>query len=145
MTIFLPSANIIQHRYLYTSDLLKLATNSSRPPYQTWPLYRSPIELDQLAPFLANHPDQALASYIHMGLLSGFRIGYTHNRTQLCSCNANHPSALNNKEVVDDRITAELAAGRLLGLIPPHLLPLAHTSPLGLVPKAHHSDKWRMI
>jgi hypothetical protein len=57
----------------------------------------------------------------------------------------NHPSALTNKDVVDERIAAELAAGRLLGPIAPHLLPHVHTSPLGLVPKAHHKNKWRMI
>ena len=50
-----------------------------------------------------------------------------------------------NKTVVDERIAAELAAGRLFGPISPQLLPLVHTSPLGLVPKAHHSNKWRMI
>ena len=50
-----------------------------------------------------------------------------------------------NKTVVDERITAELAAGRLFGPISPQLLPLVHTSPLGLVPKTHHSNKWRMI
>ena len=47
--------------------------------------------------------------------------------------------------MVDDRIAAELAAGRLLGPISPQLAPLVHTSPLGLVPKAHRSNKWCMI
>ena len=50
-----------------------------------------------------------------------------------------------NKIVADERIAAELAAGRLFGPISPQLLPLVHTSTLGLVPKAHHSNKWRMI
>ena len=63
----------------------------------------------------------------------------------LRSRNANHPSARNDKTIVDERITAELAAGQLLGPIPSQLRPLVHTSPLGLVPKAHHSNKWRMI
>ena len=140
-TISLPSANIIHGQYRYIADLLHLATASSHSPYRTWPAYHSPIKMDQLAPFLASHPDQALASYIQMGLLTGFRIGYSRNRAQMRSRNTNHPSALRNKEVVDDKIAAELAAGRLLGPISPHILPLIHTSPLGLVPKAHHTSR----
>ena len=50
-----------------------------------------------------------------------------------------------SKTVVEERIVAELTAGGLFGPISPQLLPLVHTSPLGLIPKAHHSNKWRMI
>ena len=49
-----------------------------------------------------------------MGLLMGFRIGYSHNRAHLRLPNTNHPSVRINKKVVDERIAAELAAGRLL-------------------------------
>ena len=80
-----------------------------------------------------------------MGLLNRFRIGYSCCRTQLRSHNTNHPSALANTKVVDDRIATELAAGRLQGPIPPHLVSVVHTSPLGLVPKTHQPNKWRLI
>ena len=143
--VSLPPANISQGRYLYTADLLRLATTSSCPPYQSWSTYQSPIKLEAIALFLASHPDQAFAAYIHMGLLTGFRIGYSQDRLQLCHRSANHPSALMNKTVVDEQIVAELAAGRLFGPISPQLLPLVHTSPFNLVPKAHHSNKWCMI
>ena len=143
--ISLPSAGITQDRYQYTADLLKLSATTSSTTHSDWPRYQSPIKLDQLAPFLARHPDQALASYIHMGLLNGFRIGYSCCRTQLRSRNTNHPSALANTKVVDDRIATELAAGRLLGPILPHLVSVVHTSPLGLIPKTHQPNKWRLI
>lgn len=107
LAITLPPANIIQGHYLYTADLLQLATNSSRPPYQTWLTYRSPIQLHLIALFLASHPDQAFAPYIHMGLLTGFRTEYSDDRALLCSHNANHPSARNNKTIVDKRLAAE--------------------------------------
>ena len=100
--IALPPANINQGRYLYTADLLRLATISSHPPYQCWPTYKSPIKLESIASFLASHPDQAFAAYIHMGLLTGFRIGYSQDRMQLCLRHVNHPSALMNKTVVDE-------------------------------------------
>ena len=76
-----------------------------------------------------------------MGLVTGFRIGYSRNWTELRSRNANHPSALSNQQVVDEQIAAELAAGRLLGPLSPQLIPLVHTSPLGLVPKAYQVNK----
>ena len=62
---------------------------------------------------LANHPDQALASYIHKGLLPWFRIGTAIIE---CSCvlamQTTHQHSTRRK-VVDDRIAAEPAAGRL--------------------------------
>ena len=143
--MFLPAANIIQGHYQYTADLLQLSATSSPSPHLHWPMYHSPIKVDGIIPFLTRHPDQALASYIHTGLLTGFRVGYSLNRAQLRSRNVNHPSALANSKIVDERIAAELAAGRLFGPIPSHLIPFIHTSPLGLVPKAHQVNKWRMI
>ena len=77
--------------------------------------------------------------------MSGFRIGYSSNRSQLLSRHVNHPSALANEAVIDERIANELAAGRFLGPIPNHLLSSIHTSPLGLVPKAHQANKWCLI
>jgi hypothetical protein len=56
------------------------------------PLANIPIP-HKVGPFLNRHPDQALASYIHMGLLRGFRIGYRHNRANLRSRTTNHPSS----------------------------------------------------
>ena len=144
-TISLPPANIIQGSYLYTADLLQLEASSSSSHYLSWPTYQSPIKLDQLTPYLASHPDQNFASYINRGLLTGFRVGYSLDRSLLRSRKANHPSACCNRKVVDERIAAEVAEGRFLGPIPHQLLPVVHTSPLGLVPKAHHSNKWRMI
>ena len=143
--ISMPSANIICGRYRYVEELCQLSATTSPSPHQSWPTYQSPIKLDHLAPFLASHPDQVLAAYIRIGLTFGFRIGYSRDRARLRSRNSNHPSALANETVVDERIAAELAAGRLLGPIPPHLLLSIHTSPLGLVPKGHQINKWRMI
>ena len=141
-TISMPSANIICGRYRYVEELCQLSATTSPSPHQSWPTYQSPMKLDHLAPFLASHPDQVLAAYIRTGLTFSFR---SQDRAWLRSGNSNHPSALANETVVDERIAAELAAGRLLGPIPPHLLLSIHTSPLGLVPKGHHINKWRMI
>ena len=141
----IPAANIIQGRYRYMQDLHQLSATSSSSPPAVWPKYQSPIRLEELAPLLASHPDQSFAAFIVGGLANGFRIGYSLNRSHLRSRTINHPSAFANEQVIDDRITAEVAAGRLLGPVPPQLAQCVHTSPLGLVPKAHQSDCWRMI
>ena len=140
-----PAANIFGSHYRYTTHLMELSASSSPSPHCAWPTYQSPIKLDQLAPFIARHPDRALASYIQRGLQTGFKIGYSQDRACLRSHSINHPSALQNQAVVDDRITAELAAGRLLGPLSPDLARAVHTSPLGLVPKAHQHNRWRLI
>jgi len=50
-----------------------------------------------------------------------------------------------NANVVDERIASEINAGRLLGPIQQHQISAVDTSPLGLVPKNHQVNKWRMI
>lgn len=61
------------------------------------------------------------------------------------SSSRNHPSAAANALVVKDRIRAEVDAGRLVGPLHQSFCPLVHTSPIGLVPKSHQANKWRMI
>lgn len=141
----LPSANLSQGHYRYTGDLLRLSAAINPSPHLTWPVYKSPINIDGLVPFLTRHPDKSFAIYIQTGLTSGFRIGYSNGRSQLRSRQSNHPSALANESVIDERIATELAAGRLLVPIPEQLQLSIHTSPLGLVPKAHQVNAWRMI
>ena len=102
------------------------------------------MKVANLLPFLRRHPDQEFAAYIYDGLINGFRVGFNYNLSQLNPNHSNHPSALAHKHDVEERIAAELSAGRLLGPLPAHLLSLVHLSPIGLVPKAH-TNKWRMI
>ena len=46
---------------------------------------------------------------------------------------------------MDEKIHAELTAGRLLGPLSSQEAALVHISPLGLVPKTRQQNKWRMI
>ena len=111
----------------------------------SWPHYQTPILMHALAPYLDSYPDKAFAQYIREGLAAGFRIGFTRERQCLHSNRRNHPSASAKQGVVFRRISEELAAGRLLGPIPPSQWPGVHSSPLGLVPKPHQPNRWRMI
>ena len=44
-----------------------------------------------------------------------------------------------------EHLASELRAGRLLGPLSPHLAPLVHTSPLGLVPRSNQPGRFRLI
>lgn len=114
-------------------------------PNTIWPTYRTPIQVEKLEPFLKSHPDAKFAAYIHEGLTHGFRIGYDHQHAKLRSRGLNHPSALVNKKIVDKHIACELAAGRLHGPLTPQQTASAQVSPLGLVPKPHQPNKFRLI
>ena len=105
----------------------------------------TPINLPALEPFLTTHPDQAYANFIRQGLSQGFRIGYSTATNKLISRRKNHPSSQEQAAAVDERILSELTAGRLFGPLPPPQNVLVHVSPLGVVPKPHQPDKWRMI
>ena len=98
-----------------------------------------------MIPFLSSHSDQMFASYIYRGLTEGFRIGFDHHSTVLPSQHTNHPFAMENTLVICDHIMAEVANGRLHGPLPFDSVPLVHTSPMGLVPKGHQTNKWRII
>ena len=106
--------------------LVAVSSHLRTPPSHSWPRYYTPLHMENLRPFLAGHPDQAFAAYMHDGLTMGFRIGYAGHGA---SCGRNHPSSLANEEVVLKRIAAEVTAGRLHGPLPAHLLPQVHVSP----------------
>ena len=101
--------------------------------------------MECLHPYLESHPDAAFARYIYEGLCNGFRVGFDHHQCSLRSQGTNHPSSLIKEGVVDDRLSSEIEASRLLGPIAPHWKPLIHVSPMGLAPKPHVNNKFRLI
>ena len=137
--------NIVCGRYRYMQDLLLLGANQATIPPLFWPRCPTPINVDLLISYLSSHPDQTFASYIYTGLSNGFHIGFDRSSTRLQSASRNHPSSLANPSVVENHIATEVSAGRLVGPVAGPLTPLVHVSPLGLVPKSHQVDRWRMI
>ena len=134
-SISLPCDGIVKGRYHYINDLLRLSAGSTSHIVHAWPRYCTPIWVDNLCPFLASHPDQAFAAYIYEGLKVGFRISHIDSHRRPQSRASNHPSSLVNEAVVQERISAEVRAGRLLGPLPAHMSSLVHVSPVGLVPR----------
>lgn len=104
----------------------------------------SPICLSNWMEFVLMHPDHSFASYTHTGLSTGFHIGFNRHATILRSTAKNHHSASENTVVVRDYIKAKTELGHLVGPLPRSSLPLAHTSPIDLVPMSQ-TNQWCMI
>ncbi len=93
---------------------------------------------------LAAHPDQQFANFILSGLAEGFRIGFREGQN-LLSARRNKPSAYQHPEAVEQYLSKEITAGRLVGPFPPGMIAGVHISRMGVVPKGHQRDKWRVI
>ena len=133
---------------MYLTDLLQLATVSSRVPLSLSPP-PFPGELPSVQewqPFLASHPDRSYARYIREGLTYGFRIGFNEStEIQLHSAFKNHVSVTKNPQAVADFISSECALGRMNGPFPASQVSGTQISPLGIIPKPHQPGKWRLI
>ena len=141
----LPAGNVFAGRYRYIGDLMAL--ESCVPPTQPiqWPRGPTPVFIDRLLPYLSSHPDRLFVQYIHSGFTCGFHIGFDRHGSVLHTVTTNHPSSLANTTIVDNHISAESQVGRLVGPLPSILVPHVYPSPIGLVPKSHHTGKWRLI
>ena len=139
-----PFAGIREGRYQYLMDLSLLEGCRDSRPVCCWPRGPSLVRLSNWRDTLISHPDQQFSAYIFNGLSEGFRIGFDRS-VSLQTTTRNHPSAMVNPHVVQDRIQAEVVLGRVVGPIDRSLCPLVQSSPIGLVPKKGQIDQWRMI
>ena len=138
------SMGIVDNRkYRYTRELLTLQRATG--PLQHLSRGPSPVNLQVLAPYLLSHPDQGFAQYVLNGLQQGFCIGFDRSSSRLRPLGHNHPSLMANREVITRHVAQELAAGRYISPLVPHIYPGLQLSPIGLVPKAHLVDQWRVI
>ena len=131
--------------YRYQADLLQLEAATLTTALALWPRGPTPLRYQALQEALRSHPDPEFTSFILRGLRDGFRIGFAHQSQRLRATDRNHPSSLANPTSVNAFIAAELDAGRLQGPVAASAKPLLHTSPIGLVPKGHTMNRWRMI
>ena len=133
---------------MYLTDLLQLATVSTRVPLSISPppFLGALPSVQEWQPFLASHPDCSYACYMREGLTYGFRIGFNEStEIQLHSAFKNHVSVTKNPQAVADFISSECALGRMNGPFPASQVSWTHISPLGIIPKPSQLGKWRLI
>ena len=134
--------------YVYWQDLRHLTTVAvvgslgsaiGAPPHPS----PSPIVLTEFARCLDSYPDPHLVAFLVQGLTEGFRVGAA-GRLLATPIPRNHHSCVSSPDAIHQSfITTERAAGCMFG-------PLrdpsgVHVSPIGLVPKGHSGNAWRMI
>ncbi len=73
------------------------------------------------------------------------RIGFSHDSAGCVSAVSNMSSAAERPSHIDEFITTELAAGRILGSVEPGSSHSIHINSFGLLPKGHTPGKWRLI
>ena len=100
--------------------------------------------------YLCTHPDQEFVGFIYrglnLGLSLGFRIGFGSQSSSLHSSSRHHPSSLQDGAIVSRHIAGEVEVGRMQGpILPAPVASSVHTSPNGLIHKAHQVGKWRLI
>ncbi len=144
-----PLCNIRQGRYICRDDLLALEAHSPTPQPQlppqlvqiTTPLHRRAWE-----DALSRHPDQAFARCIVQGLHRGFRIGPKSSPSRQ-KAKRNLRSAYEHPEIIDKYLARELQLGRVIKLHPSNAyhLPGFQISPIGVIRKHNHPNKWRLI
>lgn len=137
-------------RYLYTDDLLKF---SQLVPVQVPTV---PTELSVIAtPLrrriweeeLEGHPDREFVRLLLDGIGGGFRIGYDYYNYSCKGCSRNMVSAAQHPEQIQQYLTSEAAAGRIMGPVATGRVqaPGIQVSRLGVIPKPHQPGKWRLI
>ena len=94
---------------------------------------------------LISHPQPPLVHFFLHEISAGFRIGYNLPSIALKSAKKNMRSAYDHATVVADYLATELAEGRVVGPFPPSMIPSAHVSRFGVIPKSHQLNKWRLI
>lgn len=130
-------------------DLLTLESCTPRNQlYQLPPqllVVTTPIVRDAWSLAMATFPDPRLTTYLLKGFKEGFRIGFDRKlQISLKSSKRNMRSAADHPDVIKEYIDSEIRAGRIFGPLPSLTLPI-HVSPVGVIPKKHRVNKWRLI
>lgn len=138
----------LAHQYKYSRDLLALNSccNPSPPPLPaSLCSINTPLFIPAWDWCLASHPDSNFSKYILSGLTSGFRIGFAYGDHHCSRASSNHPSASEHPTVISESLSKEVAKGRLIGPLDPAMFPFVQVSSLGVIPKKHSDNKWRLI
>ncbi|CAJ0965846.1 unnamed protein product [Ranitomeya imitator] len=101
----------------------------------------TPVRLDEMAPFLDRFPDRPKAELLFSGFRDGFRIPAP--AFSIPQVVRNLKSAVLHAAVVSEKLSKEVALGRMAGPFPTPPLEDLVISPLGVVPKKE-PNKFRM-
>ena len=106
----------------------------------------TPLDASNWKKFLADHPNRPLVDFLLTELLKDFalvsgssRDNYVQSAKRNLSCALQHP------DTVKSYLNEEVSVSRVAGPFPRSLVPHAHVSKFGVIPKNHQTNKWRLI
>jgi len=105
----------------------------------------TPLKAENWASLLATHPNQELVQFFINGITRGFRIGFKSSPKPLKSAKRNLGCALQHPDTVSQYLADEIAHNRVAGPFQRSIIPEAHISRFGVIPKNHQPNKWRLI
>jgi len=127
----------------WTNHLSNQSPSIKVPP--TARAVNTPLIVNNWEAMLADHPNRPLINFFLSGITEGFHIGFKEQSTPLKSAKRNLSCALQHPETVENYLTDEITLGRVAGPFQESLLPQAHISRFGVIPKHHQPNKWRLI
>ena len=108
-----------------------------------WDMITTPLVLSEWERQLSSHPDKGFVDYIIKGIEQGFRLGYDRGLPRCISAEGNMP--VDHPEVVSEYLERETVLRRVIKL-PTGAAPAPfQVSPIGIIPKKHKPNKWRLI
>ena len=105
----------------------------------------TPLNAMNWASLLSTHPNQELVQFFLTGISEGFRIGFKSSPKPLKSAKRNLECALQHPDTVSQYLAEEIAHHRVAGPFKRSTIPDAHINRLGVIPKNHQPNKWRLI
>ena len=127
----------------WKSQLEGLPKDVKVPPAAT--AISTPLDASSWKKFLADHPNRLLKDFFINGIVEEFRIGFRQQQEQLQSAKRNLSCALQHPDTAKSYLNEEVSVGRVAGPFPRSLVPHAHVSRFGVIPKNHQPNKWRLI
>ena len=105
----------------------------------------TPLNVSNWKALLADYSNRPLIDFFISGITEGFRIGFKEQSTPLKSAKQNLCCALEHPETVENYLSEEISLGRVASPFQESLIPQAHISRFGVIPKHHQPNKWRLI
>ena len=105
----------------------------------------SPLQPENWRKLLSEHPNRPLVEFLLNGITEEFRLVYRQQPKPLQSAKRNLSCALQHPDTVKNYLAEEISAGRVAGPFSKLLVPNAHVSQFGVIPKSHQPNKWRLI
>ena len=128
--------------YPYNAHLLEFERKFNRRHVPVWlQSISTSLVRDQWSKDLAGHPDRAFRDYILRGISEGFHIGFNYKFHACRKASSNMHSALEKPGIIQEYLEKEVARGRVVGPINPHVAPPStQVSPFGVIPKSSQQE-----